>query len=197
MYLTIEEVKKYNIESINALSDEELTAKITLYSEIVDEYCNTKFSPVRHTEKLNASSKLRLSKTPILSVESVKYLNEIELKEDIDYYIYLQKNVIEIDDIFLNDIERRKNALTIQYEYGYKEVPAIVKAVILDLLKLDISTKDIDENLKGENWDGEYSYTRSSKETESRKKDILSLLDNLIEHEYVSQNTGDVRIRII
>lgn len=194
-YITIEEIKKLQIKSLEELDDEALQVRIDRLSGLVEEYCNTKFEPTDHKQKFDVASKLRVAKTPLIEVGKFVYAGT-EQVEDLDYYVYTDLNVIEIEDTC--QFERKKNSIQVEYKYGYEKVPATVKEVIIELLKLEVEQKDQSNTVKSETFDKEYSYTKQSgTDNVKTKEGILALLDRYVEEEYVPISNKRVRARVI
>lgn len=135
---------------------------------VVDEYCNTSFVPVDFVQISLHKSRIHLIKRPVLDVLSVS--NSGVLTEMIDYTIDTLNGVITLLNGF------KSGVYEITYQYGYKAVPATVKNVIKDLIRLELLKDDANSLMLSETFDGEYSYTR--KDSISKEyKDILSRLD--------------------
>lgn len=196
-YLTAEEVKAYQSEALNEKTDEQLKRLIGLYSNMVDEYCGTSFQPAKKVFAADVAGKIRLPDGPLLEVEAVLYHGGV-LCENKDYYVYPEKGIVEMANP--SAFGYTKRSLYISYSYGYREVPAIVRKVILDLMKLDVQSDSHNALASQENWDGEYSYQRNTAKTaEDLREDILALLDIFKQPEYqaVVTGVGDVRARLL
>lgn len=184
MYITLKEIRNLNIDSINSSSNEEINYYLELISKEIDEYCNTRFEPTEDIINIDYKKYIYTVKKPLLYVSSA-YLKDIELVENEDFFVYSENSKIEFNDL---NVENIKKALILTYFYGYTEVPGTVKTVIIDLLKLDLESKNIKySGMQSENWDGEYSYTmNSSKDLISYelRKDILKRLDMFIVEPY-------------
>lgn len=193
MYLTVEEVKESGINALKDLSDEFLEKRIEALSGVVDEYCNTRFEPTEIEWTTDLRVRVKTLKKPLLSVEELKILDEV-LVENEDYYVYPEKNLIEFEDIL--DYQRKKKILYVKYIYGYEEVPAIVKEVLLELLKDSVVSSDTTSRMKSETWE-DYSYTLS--DTSETRASILSMLDRFIEDstEYVESSSNKIRAMLL
>lgn len=191
-YLTLSELKSRGFKSLDDIEDEDLQKAIELYSGMVEEYCHTKFEPTQYQQRFDVMRKIRMAKTPLLTVLEVEY-QETELIKDIDFYEDIELNMIELEDTSL--YEKKRKSLTVDYLYGYDEVPAIVKKVIGDLINADVNIHTEVGNLASENWDGEYSYTKRNESLVDVQKDILGLLDDYIEGEYTPTTSNQVRAR--
>lgn len=197
MYVTLEEVKSYDLPALAAKSDGQLHWLIELYGGVIDGYCRTRFTPTDAYYHADTYSPIRLPKGPLLQVDSVTYQNTL-LTEGRDYFVYPEKNVLELANG--EGFQQKKRSLVIRYWYGYQEVPAIVKKVLLDLLKLDVQAGEHDMLAAQESWDGEYSYQRNTTKTaEDIRQGILSLLDSYRQPEYqaIARGVGDVRARLL
>ncbi len=199
-YVTVEEVRGRNVEVLNNMSAEELAMQIESISAEVEEYCNTKFRPTTDNYKLDLCDSFYLRHRPVLEVTSLK-LNKIPLIEDEEFFTYpdVAKVVVTINK---NDVKTFRKALEIEYKYGYEKVPATVKQVIIDLIKLDETAKNYQAvGLQSENWAGDYSYTANTSKDftpTNLRKDILSRLDDFVEEEYTEPKTNrTVKARIL
>ncbi|WP_129596026.1 hypothetical protein [Anaerophilus nitritogenes] len=172
MYVSYDEVKKRNIKILESLPKEHIEDRLSSISKMVDEYCNTKFKPTIDTYKTDLREKIIVRKRPLLQVDSLRINDEIII-EDQDFYVEKDSNLIEIDEP-INYKRRRKN-VKIEYQYGYDEVPETVKDVIIELLILEESEKDMTGNMKSQSWE-DYSYTREDSDKLKTKEDILSRL---------------------
>lgn len=198
MYLSTEEANTFGI----TLEVERLEPLIEMYSNLIDEYCRTKFAPTEAELKADVVKRIYPPHLPLLSVVEMAYQGTV-LAEDVDYYPYPESGVIVLDDP--DNFEKRRRSIAVKYTYGYDEIPAAVKRVIADLIKLDTSTTDADgmsrdPTIVSESFDGDYSYSKnSSKTVEDMRRDILSLLDQFVQPEYKAQlqATGNVRARLI
>lgn len=197
MYLTIEELKTYNIVAFEGKTNGDLEVLIALYSGMVEEYCNTKFKETEHHFKVDVASKVPVMCTPLLKVKEVTY-KQIPLQEDEQYYVYEDRNFIELQDT--NTFTQRKKALGIYYTYGFKEVPTSVKKVIIDLMKLHVEGSNSNSMISQESFDSEYSYTKNTqKTTEQLQQDILLSLNRYKQQPYkpIEDSEGNVRARLI
>ena len=197
MYMSVEEVRSYQIEALAAQTEEQLEQLIALYSGVVDEYCNTRFEPAAAGFAADVAKQIRLPKGPLLQVDSMAYQGSV-LMADQDYYAYLEKGLVELADTAA--YAQKKRALHITYQYGHETVPAIVKKAIMDLMQLDVQSGEYNVLAAQENWDGEYSYQRNTAKTaEDIRGGILSLLDIYRQPQYkpVMQGCGDVRARLL
>lgn len=197
MYLSAEEARAMSSDLLIDQTDEQIERLIALYSSMVDEYCNTKFEPTTAEFIADMASQIRLSKGPLLQVNSITYQGD-KLKPGIDYYGYPEKGLVTIADTAKYDAKKR--SLHILYQYGYETVPAIVKKVVLDLIGLDTQSGDDSWAVAQENWDGEYSYQRNTNKTaEDIRRSVLAFLDIFKQPQYkpVIQGYGDVRVRLL
>lgn len=191
-YISIEEVKNSNITIFEDLEDNYIQKRLNDLSRVIDEYCNTKFTPTIDNWRTDVRTRNKVPKRPLLSVENVE-VKGMELIEDNDFYIYERINLIEIDDT--SKYEKKKKALTINYTYGHEEVPAIVKEVLLELLKDNVaSLSHTTGRVKSEQWD-DYSYTLS--ESNEVMKNILSMLDKFIEHDEEERQSNKIRAMLL
>ncbi len=177
MYLTVKDIKNSRVASLTELPDSFIEKRLIDLSKVIDEYCNTTFKPTQAEWKTDLRLKVRTLKKPLISVEEVKVLDEA-LVEDEDYYVYPEKNLIEFEDI--SRYKKRKKALNFKYTYGYVEVPAIVKEVLLELFKDSLESANTVGKIKSEQWE-DYSYTLS--DSTETTQNILSRLDRFIEDE--------------
>ena len=162
MYLTIDEVKAFNSEELADKTDEQLRLLIELNSGIVDEYCRTKFRPTTEIFTADVADHIKLPKGPLLQVDSILYHGG-PLTADRDFFAYPETGIVELANT--DKYSSTKRSLYISYQYGYAEVPAIVKKVILDLMKLDVQSSGYNALESQESWDGEYSYQRNTSKT--------------------------------
>ena len=193
MYLTVEEVKNSRVAALEGLPDEFIEQRLKMLSGVIDEYCNTRFEPTEVEWTTDLKSRVRTLKKPLLYVDEVKIHEELQ-EENTDYYVYPEKNLIEFEDIAKH--RKKKKALHLKYTYGYEEVPAIVKEVLLELLKESVVGADTTSRVKSEQWD-DYSYTLSDN-TETTQS-ILSMLDKFVEDdaEYTEAGSGKVRAMLL
>ena len=193
MYLTIEDVKNSRIVAFEGLPDEFIEKRIETLSRVIEEYCNTKFTPTEATWSTDLKRKIVTLKKPLLHVNELEVLSS-PLEENEDYYVYPEKNLIEFEDI--SKYERRKKALSIKYTYGYEEVPAIVKEVLLDLFKENASDASTTSKIKSEQWE-DYSYTLA--DNTEITQDILARLDRFAEDDsdYVEGATNKIQAMLL
>jgi len=199
-YVTIEDVRARNIEALNNMSDEELAMQIESISAEIEEYCNTKFRPTADTYKLDLCESFYLRHKPILEITSLK-LNKIPLIEDEEFFVYPDVAKVVVT-VYKDDVKTFRKALEVEYKYGYEKAPATVKQVIIDLIKLDETSKDYKSvGIQSENWAGDYSYTvNTSKDftPTNLRKDILSRLGDFVEERYTEPKTNRiVKVRIL
>ena len=197
MYLTVEELKTYNIDVFDGKSDEELENLIDLYASLVEEHCNTKFNETEHSFKVDVARKISVMHTPLVSVKSITYKNQ-PLISDEQYYVYEDRNLIELEDT--STFIQRKKTLVVNYMYGFKKTPASVKKAIIDLVKLHIDGSGSNSLISQESYDSEYSYTKNTQKTPQQlQQDILSTLDNYKQKQYkpMEDSDGDVVVRLI
>lgn len=192
MYLTVEDIENSRVAAFEGLHDDFIENRLKALSGVIDEYCNTKFVPTKTEWNTDLKRKVKTLKKPLLFVDKLKVLGN-ELEEDFDYYVYPERNLIEFEDI--SDYKRRKKALYLIYTYGYEEVPAIVKEVLLELFKDSLSNANITNKVKSEQWE-DYSYTLSDS-TETIQS-ILSILDKYIEdEEEITEGRNKVRAMLL
>ena len=206
MYATNEEYKRRypNTE----LSESEIELDIITISKIAEEYCNTRFVPTPDTYKLDFVRKFYTKKAPLLSVSSMTVHKSI-LEEDLEFYVYNENRLIEIDEE-LEPPDKMKKAISVQYSYGYETVPIVVKEVILDLINLndEIAKGELSNvTYQSESWDNEYTRARATGEENSTagiRKSILSRLDpyKVLDISYLSaldfeNGKGNVRAMLL
>lgn len=193
MYLTVQEVKKSGIKVLEDLDDDFLEMRIESLSRLVDEYCNTRFEPTEVEWVTDLKIRVKTLKKPLLVIEELKILDDL-LVENEDYYVYPEKSLIEFEDIL--EYKKRKKALYIKYVYGYEEVPAIVKEVLLELLKDSVVSADTTSRMKSEQWE-DYSYTVA--DGKEARDDILSMLDRFIEDDgdYLEVTSNKIRAMLL
>lgn len=192
MYLTVEDIKKSRVASLTELPDDFIEKRLEVLSKVIDEYCNTRFVPTVTEWRTDLKRKIKTLKRPLLHVDKVTVQDNL-LHEDIDYYVYPERNLIEFEDIL--EYKRRKKTLFIKYTYGHKEVPAIVKEVLLELLKDSLENSNISGRVKSEQWE-DYQYTLSDS-TETTEK-ILSMLNRYIESEdEVVESSNKIRAMLL
>lgn len=177
MYLTVDDIKESKVAALVELPDDFIIKRLEILSGVIDEYCNTKFVPIEIEWRTDLKSKVKTLKRPLITVNELMIQDNL-LEEDLDYYVYPERNLIEFEDIL--EYKRRKKTLYIKYVYGHEEVPAIVKEVLLELFKDSIEGSNVSGRVKSEQWeDYQYTLTDSSKSI----KGILSMLDRFIEDE--------------
>jgi hypothetical protein len=199
-YITIDEVKERNIDVLKDMSDNEMVKQIELISQEIDEYCNTRFQPTEDMYKLDLCDKFYTRHKPLLEVNSLKLITK-ELVPDEEYFAYTEISKIVLDANIEGILKFRK-ALEVNYSYGYNVVPATVKQVLIDLIKLDEYTKNYQSTgVQSENWDGEYSYTANTSKDftpTNLRKDILSRLKDFVVDEYTEPKTNrTVKVRVL
>lgn len=192
MYLTVEDIKKSRVASLTELPDEFIEKRLEVLSKVIDEYCNTRFVPTVTEWRTDLKRKVKTLKRPLLHVDELTVQDNL-LEEDIDYYVYPERNSIEFEDIL--EYKRRKKTLFIKYTYGHDEVPAIVKEVLLELFKDSMEGLTISGRVKSEQWE-DYQYTLSdSTETTER---ILSMLNRYIENEdEIVESSNKIRAMLL
>jgi len=199
MYIKISELWLFkDVKVLKEACKMQLLNNIKLVSAEIDEYCNTRFEPTEDSYFHDLCEKFHTRRQPLVEVTSLK-LCGCGLKENRDFFVYPEDSRIEIEDL---NAKRYKKALEINYLFGYSEVPATVKQVIVDLLKLDAETKNSPlQGMQSENWNGEYSYARQSSKDftpAELRKNILSRLDIFkIEPFTEVKNTRVARARLI
>lgn len=190
-YISIDDVKSSNIAIFEGLEDSYIQKRLNNLSRVIDEYCNTKFTPTEDNWRTDLRARNKVPRKPLISVESVEVRGSL-LSEDTDYYVYEEKNLIEIENI--SEYKNRKKALTLNYTYGYREVPAIVKEVLLELFKDGISnlTHTVGR-VKSEQWE-DYSYTLDNSDT---IEPILLRLSRFIEEDEVERQSNKIRAMLL
>jgi hypothetical protein len=192
IYVSYDEVKNRNIKTLESLSQEHIEGRLSAISKMVDEYCNTKFEPTVDTFKSDLREKIIVRKRPLLDTVSI-LVNDEEINKDEDFFVDVDLNIIEIDEII--NYERKRKNVQIEYEYGYKEAPETVKDVIVELLVLEESEKNAAGNMKSQSWE-DYSYTMEDSDKRKTKKDILDRLAMYkIDKEVLTISTNNNKIR--
>lgn len=158
MYITAYEIQNSGIESLINLDCGTIENKVDLISKEIDEYCNTRFEPTKDIYILDLKKKFFTPKQPLIHVKNLYYCGE-ELIENIDFFVYPEKSRIELNNFEFNAV---KKVITVEYLYGYVDVPSTVKQVIIDLLNLDENSKNSNSifSMQSESFDGEYTYSR-------------------------------------
>ncbi len=151
--ISVEQIKQYGIGCINNAPNPLIESLIRLYTDKIEEYCNTKFVPAKHVFKTDYAKQVAFKHTPILEVESVTYKNTL-LYENNDYYVY--DNFVEFDI----ETTVTKKAVEITYIFGYEETPASVIHALLELIRLHIDYNNYSSVVTGENIGTDYSYTK-------------------------------------
>lgn len=199
MYIKINELWLFkDIDCLKNASKTQLLSHIKLLSDEIDEYCNTRFEPSEDSYFRDFKERFNTRKQPLLEVQKLA-LNHCRLKENRHFFVYQENSSVEVLE---TPKKQYKKALEVKYLFGYKEVPSIVKQVIVELIKLDYESKKFSlSGLQSENWDGEYSYaTQSSKDftpTELRKN-ILSRLDIFKVPPFMeTKETRTVKVRLL
>ncbi|GMG96251.1 hypothetical protein [Tepidimicrobium xylanilyticum] len=193
MYLTVEDIKNSRVAALKELPDEFIVKRLIDLSRVIDEYCNTKFIPTGTEWTTDLRRKIKTLKKPLLHVDELKVFG-VTLVENEDYYVYPEKNAIEFEDI--SKYQKRKKAVYIKYTYGYEEIPAIVKEVLLELFKESIVNANNIYRVKSEQWE-DYSYTLADN-TETMQN-ILSRLDRFIEDDanIAEESSNKVRAMLL
>ena len=192
MYLTVEDIKESKVAALIELPDDFIEKRLINLSKVIDEYCNTRFVPTKIEWRTDLKRKVKTLKRPLINVINLKVQDD-PLEEDLDYYVYPERNLIEFEDIL--EYKRRKKALYIKYAYGYTEVPAIVKEVLLELFKDSIEGSNISGRVQSEQWE-DYQYTLSN--SSQSIKGILSMLDRFIEDEEdIVESSNKIRAMLI
>jgi hypothetical protein len=192
MYLTVEDVKKSQVAALVELPDDFIIKRLEILSGVIDEYCNTRFVPTEIEWRTDLKRKVRTLKRPLISVNELMIQDNL-LEEDLDYYVYPERNLIEFEDIL--EYKRRKKTLYIKYVYGHEEVPAIVKEVLLELFKDSIEGSNVSGRVKSEQWE-DYQYTLA--DGSQSIKGILSMLDRFIEdEEEIIENSNKIRAMLL
>lgn len=195
MYMiSLAEAKK--IQGLENMSDEDITSLVEEKEGEIEEYCNTTFKPTTNLEKRDASTKIYLKKRPLLGVNTI-HVKNIPLTEDTNFYVYPEKNLVEIPDLF--DIVQNvpKRSILIDYSFGYVKVPSTVKSVLKDLIRLQVEKDNskLGLTMKSEGWE-DYNYSRGDS-PQVIEKDILGRLLKYVESETVDDSDGNVRAYLI
>ncbi len=193
MYLTVEDIKSSRVAAFEGLPDEFIEKRLKDLSGVIDEYCNTRFAPTKTEWRTDLKSRVKVLKRPLIAVEEVKVLDEV-LVENEGYYVYPEKNLIEFENI--SKYKKRKKTLYINYTYGYEEVPAIVKEVLLELFKDSLVSANTTNRVKSEQWE-DYSYTLA--DSTETTQNILARLDRFIEDDldYIEEGTNKIRAMLL
>lgn len=192
MYLTVEDVKKSQVAALIELPDEFIEKRLEVLSGVIDEYCNTKFVPTKIEWRTDLKRKVKTLKRPLINVMNLKIQDDL-LEEDLDYYVYPERNLVEFEDIL--EYKRRKKTLYIKYVYGHEEVPAIVKEVLLELFKASMEGSNVSGRVKSEQWE-DYSYTLS--DSAETIQSILSMLDRYVEdEEEIIESSNKIRAMLL
>lgn len=155
-YVTVEDIRESRVAGLEELPSYFIQKRLNELSRVIDEYCDTRFEPTQAEWRTDLKSKVKVLNTPLISVEEVSVLNDT-LIEDEHYYVYPERDTIEIEGIM--NYPKRKKALSLRYTYGYAEVPALVKEVLMELFKDSISMlKQSSGRIKSESWE-DYTYT--------------------------------------
>ena len=177
MYLTVEDIKNSRVASLTELPDDFIEKRLDVLSRLIDEYCNTRFVPTETEWRTDLKRKVKTLKRPLINVNKLMIQDNL-LEEDIDYYVYPERNLVEFEDIL--EYKRRKKTLYIKYTYGHEEIPAIVKEVLLELFKDTMEGSNVSGRVKSEQWE-DYQYTLSDATGTTGR--ILSMLNRYIESE--------------
>lgn len=190
VYLTVDEVKAFKGKAVAELEDDAITQYIELYQEVIEEYCNTKFEPTAYTQRFELMSLVRVSKTPLIRVNTCK-IRDVELVEDKEYFADIEGNSICVE-YKAECSSLGKKMLSVEYMYGYEKCPATVKEVLLDLIQAALSNNNKeDASIESETFDQEYSY--KNKDISKMKSSILARLDGYVQEEYIPTVTRQVR----
>ena len=199
-YLTRDDYWMFeHIPSVKDLDEFTLERMIEQVSGEIDEYCNTRFLPTEDTFTLDFTERFHTRRGPLIMVK-VLYVNGMEMLQNREYFEYPESSRIEFCRNLKVDCYRR--AIEVRYIFGHETVPATVKAVIVELVKLDIeaSTTPMD-GIHSENWDGEYQYTKATSKDLTPveiRNSILARLDKFKVPVFVEPiDTGVVRARLI
>lgn len=195
MYMiTLEESK--SIKGAEKLTDSILTALIEEKESIIEEHCKTSFKPLQWTQKNDPTLRVILRKKPVIKIDTMT-VKGVPLKEDTDFYSYPEKSLVEIPDLFKNfrDIPRR--AIVTEYTYGFEKVPATVKKVLKDLVKLELEEENTSLSMSSEDFDSEYSYQKRDKTPAVLEAEILSRLGPYIQSEDIEESDGNVRALLV
>lgn len=195
--LSLAEAKK--IKGIETLNDEEIISIVEEQEGIIEEYCNTVFRPTPFKEKRDALTRILLRKRPILNINVLK-IKEKTCIEDKDFFLYPEKNLVEIPNLFndLYSLSFSNRCITIEYNFGYVKVPSTVKNALKSLIRLQVEDNSTDSKLgmESESWD-DYSYTRTKKTTEKMKDEILASLTRFIQSDSVEDSDGNIRAYLV
>lgn len=193
MYLTVEDIRNSKVAAFEELPDEFIEKRLKELSKVIDEYCNTRFEPTEVEWNTDLKRRIRTIKKPLLYVKELKIL-DTNLEENEDFYVYPEKSLIEFENI--SEYKKRKKALYINYIYGYEEVPAIVKEVLLELFKDSLVNANTTNRVKSEQWE-DYSYTLA--DSTETTQNILARLDRFIEDDldYVEEGTNKIRAMLL
>ena len=199
-YLTRDDYWMFdNIPSVKDLDEFELERRISLVSGEIDEYCNTRFLPTKDIFTLDYTERFHTRRGPLIVVD-VLFVNGMEMLQNREYFEYPESSRIE----FCRNLQvgNYRKAIEVRYLFGHDTVPATVKSVIVDLIKLDVeaATTQLD-GIHSENWDGEYQYSKvTSKDLTpgELRNSILSRLDKFKVPVFVEPiDTSTVRARLI
>jgi hypothetical protein len=199
-YLTRDDFWMFdNIPSLKDLNEATLMLKIEQVSGEIDEYCNTRFLPTEDTFTLDFTERFHTRRGPLIEV-TVLFVNGMEMLQNREYFEYPETSRIEFCRNLNVDCYRK--AIEVRYIFGHETVPATVKAVIVELVKLDVEASSIQiDGLHSENWDGEYQYSKvTSKDLTPAeiRNAILSRLDKFKVPIFVEPiDRGVVRARLI
>ena len=193
MYLTVEDIRNSRVAAFEELPDEFIEKRLENLSKVIEEYCNTRFVPTETEWNTDLKRKIRTIKKPLLYVNELKVLGT-NLEENEDFYVYPEKSLIEFENI--SEYKKRKKVLYINYTYGYEEVPAIVKEVLLELFKDSLVNANTTNRVKSEQWE-DYSYTLA--DSTETTQNILARLDRFIEDDldYVEEGTNKIRAMLL
>lgn len=179
---------------------ETLAPLMEFYSNLVDEYCNTRFIPTESSFSADPKERIRLPRLPLLSVAGVSYLGR-PLTEGTDYFTYSEMGLVRMT---APDRYPKRRSILIRYQFGYERIPAAVKKAVADLIKLDYGGGDTgdtarDPSIVSETF-GDYSYTKNaSKSSEDLRRDVLAALNPFVQPPYEPelQEIGSVRARLL
>lgn len=191
-YLTVEDIRQSRVESFKDLPDYFIQKRLNELSRVIDEHCNTKFEPTQIFWRTDIRSKVRTLKKPLLTVDEVRVSGET-LIEDEDYYVYPERNTIEIEDT--TKYPKKKKALDLKYTFGHEKVPALVKEALMELFKDSVSTLNQNTGrIKSEQWE-DYSYTLS--DSSDVVRGILGRLNEFKEDDEPPERSNKVRAMLL
>ena len=199
-YLTRDDYWMFgNIDSLKDLDEGTLELKIAQVSAEIDEYCNTRFLPTEDTFMLDYTERFHTRRGPLIMVK-VLFVNGMEMLQNREFFEYPESSRIE----FCRNlkVDNYRKAIEVRYLFGHGTVPATVKSVIVELMKLDAESANIPmDGLHSENWDSEYQYTKATSKDltpAELRNAILARLDKFKIEPFVEPiDMSAVRARLI